>query len=112
VNIAALPAGVIPGINYIDNQTVTLVLHDPPKAKEHVFVIGDFNDWSLKDAGYMNSTADGEYYWKTISGLTSGEEYAYQYYIDGELRLADPYTEKVLDPWNDHYIPSTIFPGP
>jgi glycosidase len=111
VNIAALPAGVIPGINYIDNQTVTLVLHDPPKAKEHVFVIGEFNDWSLKDAGYMNSTADGEYYWKTISGLTSGEEYAYQYYIDGELRLADPYTEKVLDPWNDHYISSTIFPG-
>lgn len=109
--IAPLPSGVVAGINYVNDQTVTLVLNDPPGLKQHAFVIGDFNNWSLTDAGYMNETADGKYFWKTITGLTPGTEYAYQYYIDGELKLADPYCDKVLDPWNDQYISSTIYPN-
>ncbi len=108
--VASLPSGVLPGINYVDATTVTLVLHDPPTLKNHAFVIGDFNNWTLTDEGYMNETADGKYFWKTITGLTPGTEYAYQYYIDGELKLADPYCDKVLDPWNDAYISSTIYP--
>jgi 1,4-alpha-glucan branching enzyme len=105
LNEAPLPEGLISGINYIDNETVTLVLHDPPAMKDHVFVIGDFNNWNISDEYFMNRTPDGMYFWKTITGLTPGVEYAYQYYIDTELRLADPYTHKVLDPWNDHWIP-------
>ena len=111
VPVAALPEGVQAGINYIDNNTVTLVLHDPPALKTYAFAIGDFNGWKLTDEGYMNRTPDGKYYWVTLSGLNAGEEYAYQYLIDGELRLADPYCEKVLDPWNDAYISSAIYPN-
>ncbi len=109
--VADLPAGLYPGINYVNESTVTLVLHDPPTLKEHAFVIGDFNGWSLTTAAYMNETTDGKYFWKTITGLIPGTEYAYQYYIDGELKLADPYCDKVLDPWNDQYISSTIYPN-
>ena len=107
---APLPQGAISGINYIDSETLTLVLHDPPAFKKHVFVIGDFNNWTVSEDGYMNRTPDGMYYWKTITGLTPGMEYAYQYLIDGELRLADPYTHKVLDPWNDHWISNFNYP--
>lgn len=110
LNEAPLPEGLMSGINYIDDETVTLVLHDPPALKDHVFVIGDFNNWNISDEYFMNRTPDGKYFWKTITDLVPGEEYAYQYFIDTELRLADPYTHKVLDPWNDHWIPEFNYP--
>lgn len=110
VTEAPLPEGVQAGINYIDENTVTLVLHDPPGIKDFAFVIGDFNDWNVSEDSYMNVTPDDQYFWVTIDGLTAGEEYAYQYYIDGELKIADPYTEKVLDPYNDQWIPEETYP--
>ncbi|MCK9423381.1 MAG: alpha-amylase family glycosyl hydrolase [Bacteroidales bacterium] len=110
VTEAPLPDGVSVGINYIDATTVTLVLNDPPAYKQYAFVIGDFNNWTVTNSGLMNRTPDGSNYWVTITGLTSGQEYAYQYFIDNELRIADPYTQKILDPWNDPYISSSTYP--
>jgi glycosidase len=109
--VAALPEDVIPGINYIDNQSVILVLHDPPALKEFVFVLGDFNDWMVHEDFYMNRTPDGTHYWISIDELEPGREYIYQYYIDGELRLADPFTHKVSDPWQDHWISNATYPN-
>ncbi|MBN1598579.1 MAG: T9SS type A sorting domain-containing protein [Bacteroidales bacterium] len=105
---ADLPEGVRDGINYIDTSTVTLVLHAP--YKDNVLVIGDFNNWELDNNYLMNRTADEERYWLTIQDLTKGEEYAFQYLIDGNLRIAEPYTEKVLDPNNDPGIPESTYP--
>jgi len=31
--------------------------------------------------------------------------------IDGDLRIADPFSEQVLDPWNDGYISSATYPN-
>lgn len=110
VPVAPLPAGVVNGINYMDENTVTLVLHDPPALKQYAFVIGDFNNWMVHDDFYMNRTPDGQHFWLTISDLQPGQEYIYQYYIDGELRLADPYCEKISDPWNDKWISGYTYP--
>jgi hypothetical protein len=107
---ADLPGGVIPGVNYIDDQSVIIVLHDPPALKEFVFLTGDFNDWKLDEDFLMNRTPGGDYYWSNVSGLDPDVEYAYQFFIDGELKIADPYTHKVLDPWHDHWISSTTYP--
>lgn len=107
--VAALPTGVRDGINYINDTTVTLVLYAP--LKSYVFVIGDFNNWEVSGVNYMNRTPDGNYYWKEITGLNPGEEYAYQYWVDGDLRIADPYTEKILDPWADKDIPASTYPN-
>jgi 1,4-alpha-glucan branching enzyme len=104
VPVADLPEGVISGINYMDDQTVTLVLHDPPALKEYAFVIADFNDWGVGEDSYMNRTPDGTYFWVTVSGLEPGKEYGFQYFVDGVLRMADPYAEKILDPWHDNEI--------
>ncbi len=106
-----LPGGLIPGINYLDDNTVTLVLHDPPAAKEFVFAIGDFNDWMVTEDHYMKRTPDGTHYWITISDLTADQEYGFQYFIDNEIRLADPYTHKILDPWNDPYLDEFTYPN-
>ena len=111
VPVASLPEGVIPGINITGNDEVTLVLHDPPAIKEFVFAIGDFSDWLLDETYLMNRTPDGKHHWLTITGLEPAKEYIYQYWIDGEIKLADPYTEKVSDPWNDKYISSTTYPN-
>ncbi|HSV87787.1 MAG TPA: alpha-amylase family glycosyl hydrolase [Bacteroidales bacterium] len=104
VVVASLPLGVINGINYVNDSTVTLVLHDPPGAKQHTFVIGDFNNWQLYENYFMRRTPDGRHFWLTITGLEPRKEYAFQYLIDGTLRIADPYTEKILDPWHDQEI--------
>jgi 1,4-alpha-glucan branching enzyme len=102
-------ADLVDGINYIDNQTVTLVLYAP--FKEFVFLKGSFDDWDLSLANQMKQTTDGNRYWITLTGLTPGQEYIYQYMVDGELTIADPYADKLSDPWNDSYISNTTYPG-
>jgi len=106
-----LPAGVKPGVNYIDDNTVTLVLPEPAAQKQFAFAIGEFSNWLPNDENYMKRTPDGQYFWVTIDNLIPGKEYAYQYYIDGTMKLADAYSEKILDPWNDAWIPSVSYPS-
>ena len=96
----ARPAGTQPGINYIDANTVTLVLHAP--GKQNVFVLGEFNDWIQLNAYQMKK--DGDYFWTTLSNLTPGHIYGFQYLVDGTIRISDPFAEMVLDPWNDKLI--------
>ena len=105
-----MPAGVVEGINYNPNNTaVTLVLYAP--GKNNVIVIGDFSNWTNQCAYQMNKTPDGNYFWITLTGLTPGVEYGYQYLIDNTIRTADPYTQKVLDPEDDQFINATTYPN-
>jgi hypothetical protein len=108
--VAALPAGVQEGINYaVNNTAVTLVLYAPNK--NNVVVIGDFSNWAVDCANQMKKTPDGNYYWTTISGLTPGTEYGYQYLVDNTIRTADPYAQKILDPNNDQFITAVTYPN-
>jgi glycosidase len=94
------PNGVKQGINYVDANTVTLVLLAPNK--EYVYAVGDFNNWTPSNSYLMKK--DGEYFWITLTGLTSGQEYVYQYWMADNVKVGDPYADKVADPWNDEYI--------
>lgn len=110
--IAPLPAGAVEGINYGSNCTsVTLVLFAPNK--NNVVVIGDFagSNWAAQAQFQMNKTPDGNYYWIAINGLAPGVEYAFEYLVDNSIYIADPYSEKILDPNNDQYIPAATYPG-
>jgi len=112
VQDASLPYGKVYGINYDNSTTITLALFAP--YKEFVYVLGDFNDWKVNSDFYMERDvidANNVIWWVTLSGLTPEQEYTFQYLVDGEIRIADPYTEKVLDPWNDQYISSTTYPN-
>ncbi|WP_421920120.1 alpha-amylase family glycosyl hydrolase [Marinifilum sp.] len=103
----SMPAGVIEGINYIDDNTVTLVMYAPEK--DFAYVIGDFTNWEITNDYQLKK--DEDYYWITIDNLTAGQEYVFQYIIDGDVRVADPYADKVLDPWNDQYISDSTYPN-
>ncbi|MES2847619.1 MAG: alpha-amylase family glycosyl hydrolase [Bacteroidota bacterium] len=109
--VLALPAGVKEGINYGEGcDSVTLVLYAPNK--QNVVILGDFPGcgWIPQTQFQMNKTPDNNYYWFTIRGLTPGFEYSFQYLVDNSIYIADPYSEKVLDPWNDQYIPVSTYP--
>lgn len=103
----SLPAGVRDGINYVSNTEVTFVLRAP--GKQNVLLIGDFNGWQPSNDYQFNK--DGDKWWYSLSGLTAGQEYAFQYLVDGDILIADPYSEKVLDPYNDKYIPEEVYPN-
>lgn len=103
---APLPANVRPGINYPSVSEATLVLQAP--GKKTVYVVGDFNDWKLLPEYQLKQ--DGEFFWITLSDLEKGKEYAFQYVVDGTIYIADPYADKVLDPWNDPYISPAVYP--
>ncbi|MDQ2720363.1 MAG: alpha-amylase family glycosyl hydrolase [Bacteroidota bacterium] len=112
VNIAPLPAGVKDGINYNPNNTsATLVLYAPGKTR--VCVIGEFSgsNWVEQTQFEMNKTPDGNYWWIMINGLTPAKEYSFQYLVNGTLKIAEPYTEKILDPANDQYISASTYPN-
>jgi hypothetical protein len=107
--VAELPAGAKDGINYPSDHEATLVLYAPNK--EFAFAVGDFSDWKIDPLFRMNRTPDGFRYWITLDNLESGREYRFQYLVDGTLRIADPYSNKISDPWNDHYISESTYPN-
>ena len=108
--IADLPVGVKDGINYeAGDASVVLVLRAP--GKNWVAVIGEFNNWIPGPDAIMNKTSDGKFFWIRIPNLTPGKEYAFQYWVDGSIKIADPYAEKILDPSNDPFIPAATYPN-
>lgn len=103
------PAGTIEGINYINEHTVTLCLYAP--GKEYAFAIGDFSNWEVDTTNYMFKSTDGNNFWVTLYDLVPGQEYIFQYWIDGSIKIGDPYADKVSDPWNDKWIQEQTYPG-
>jgi len=103
----ARPTGVSNGFNNNGDGTATFVLLAPNK--NDVLLIGDFNDWTVNENYQLYK--DGEYFWITLNNLNTDTEYAYQYLIDYEIKVADPYSEKILDPWTDQFISDSNYPN-
>jgi len=76
-------------------------------------LVGDFNDWKVQTNYFLNRhyvNSDSVIWWIDLT-LSPGTEYAFQYLVDGKIRTGDPYSEKILDPWNDTFIPSSTYPS-
>ena len=111
----ARPAGVSNGIYYgEDGTSVTLCTYAASKTQsaKRVFLLGDMTDWKLS-ADYQ-LYKDGNYFWITLTGLTPGQEYRFQYAVeraDGvKKQISDLYSEKVLHP-DDQYEPKKVDPS-
>lgn len=101
------PSGAADGVTFLNSgKSVVFNLYAP--GKKSVGVIGEFNNWQPTA---MKNSKDGTRWWVEIDNLDPSKEYAYQYLIDGNLKVADPYTNKVLDPNNDPQIPSSVYPN-
>ena len=107
------PTGIEQGIYYDDNDPtkVTLCTYAASKTEsaKRVFLLGDMTNWKLS-ADYQ-LYKDGNYFWITLTGLTAGKEYRFQYAVeraDGvKKQISDLYSEKVLHP-DDKYEPKTV----
>ncbi len=109
------PAGVTNGIYYgADGTSVTLCTYAASKTQsaKRVFLLGDMTNWKLS-ADYQ-LFKDGNYFWITLTGLTPGQEYRFQYAVeraDGlKKQISDLYSEKVLHP-DDQYEPKKVDPN-
>lgn len=110
----ARPAGVTNGIYYgADGTSVTLCTYAASKTQsaKRVFLLGDMTNWQLS-ADYQ-LYKDGNYFWITLTGLTPGQEYRFQYAVeraDGvKKQISDLYSEKVIHP-DDQYEPKSVDP--
>ena len=102
-------AGSQDGITYLSPSSVRLQLHAP--GKTYVFAVGDFNNWQLSLDYLMTQTPDGNKHWIELDNLDPGEMYRFHYHVmPDDIRVADPYAELVLDPWNDGWIPEETYP--
>lgn len=104
----ARPANITEGINYNADGSVTFCIYAPKK--DNIILLGDFNDFKPSNKYLMKYDQTGpplgklRYFWITVPGLDPDKEYAFQYLVDGTIRVGDPYCEKILDPWNDKWI--------
>ena len=110
----ARPTGISNGIYYgADGTSVTLCTYAASKTEsaKRVFLLGDMTNWRL-DADHQ-LYKDGNYFWITLTGLTKGKEYRFQYAVeraDGvKKQISDLYSEKVIHP-DDKYEPRTVDP--
>ncbi len=97
------------GINYLGNGNVRLALYAPNK--QVVYAIGDFNNWQPTPTHQMKRSLDGNLWWLDLTGIPSGQSVRFQYLVDGNLKIADPLSTLVLDPWNDGFIPPFTYPN-
>lgn len=117
-----MTSGLVDGINYntSDPTKATLVLNAP--FKDFVYVAGSFNNWSPTSTHAMKKDPTTGKFWLELTGLTSGTNYAYQYWIcdntslptnsPAVVKTADPFSTLVLSPYDDPEIVSLgIYPG-
>ncbi|ARV14446.1 alpha-amylase family glycosyl hydrolase [Polaribacter sp. SA4-12] len=111
VTEATLPSGMKDGINLntLDNTKATLVFYAP--GKDFIHLIGSFNNWEINDTYLLKKDTAKNRFWIELTGLTPQTDYSYQYIIDANLRVADPYSTVVLTESNDQYINATTYPN-
>ncbi len=108
----ARPAGLRDGMTVNADGSVTLSLFAPYKT--YVYAIGDFSDWKADNAYLLKRDAidaDNVYFWGTIPAADVPANTRFQYFVDGLIRVADPYSEVVLSPFNDRFIDESVFPN-
>lgn len=91
--------------------SVTFCIAAP--GKTNAVMMGSWNDYTAAPEYVMNyqDYNGNRYFWLTLDNLEKGKDYIYYYNIDGSINVGDPYARLVLDPNNDQYISSSVFPG-
>lgn len=108
---ADYPGGV-PKMGAVANGDGSVTFCIAAPGKNSAMIIGDWNDYAYTDSQVMKyqDYQGHRYFWTTVPALADGRDHIYYYLIDNSRAVADPYAELVLDPWNDKYISSAVFP--
>jgi len=110
--ILPVPSGIKEGINVNPDQLNSATFNLFAPGKQHIYLLGDFNNWQVNADYLLNNDPSGDFHWIEITDLDPEFEYGFQYFIlEDNLRFADPYSQKILDPWNDQWIPEETYPN-
>ena len=103
------PAGTLLGLTYRDSSYI-FALHAPGKSL--VSFLCPANGFSFVDAYQMGRSEVGDTFWIELPrGLFDEQRNTYQYLVDGQIAIADPYSQLVLDQGQDAFIPSSNLTG-
>ena len=108
LTVAPLPAGTQLGLTRVNATTMRLCLDAP--GKSNVYILSDLTDYLPDTAFFMRRTPDGNTFWRDIT-VSPGQVITYQYLANGNLKVADPFSEVVLDPGNDQWVPASTWPS-
>lgn len=97
--------------------------------KKSVILVGSWDGFQISPSALMSKAPDAvtlpadttamknaytlshPYFWYSIPKSVAGSDFTYFYIVDGERAVGDPYARLILDPDNDRYISSAVFPG-
>ena len=104
--------GGVPKMGAVKNSdgSVTFCLAAPGKSS--VILIPSWDNYETLDKNVMSyQDYNGyRYFWTTVTGLDNTTAYPYYYLVDGTTKVGDPYAHLVLDPYNDKWMPSDVYP--
>lgn len=84
--------------------------------KKSVMLVGSWNNYQPSNdymMEYVDKTIEStpfRHFVLNLPGNVTGTEFGYYYLVDGEAAVGDPYARLVLDPYNDRYISSEVYP--
>ncbi len=115
-NLLPVPAGMENGINFDPSNPdeITLVLYAPNKDFIHVANNLPDSDYAISNTYLMNIDPIQDKHWITIdlSNRTDQNNFYYEYVIENEFRVPDPFSRLSLNQFNDPFIMSEgVFPG-
>ena len=102
------PVALQDGLNILNGNDCYFQLYAPGKSFVHLN--GDMTSWQLRSEFQMKKSLDGNTWWIEVPDLDLGSRYNYQYVVDGNIRIGDPYSTLILDPFNDGAITSETYP--
>ena len=103
-----VPAGIEPGHTDLGGGRSAFYLYAP--AKQRALLRFNSEDFALSAGNQMAPVSDGTgFYLETAT--PAGGNFVYQYLVDGAPAIADPFSELILDPFNDPFIDEGLFPG-
>lgn len=101
------PAGTRNGLNYFTDSTYVFRLHAP--LKEYAFVLTPANHYQADTAFLMHVGQDNASFWIELrKDLFTEDRNTYQYLVDDQVRVADPHSEVVLDPFHDAWVRPSV----
>ncbi len=97
------PAGVASGLNYFTDSTYVFQLVAP--LKDFVFLLSPQNNYTPDEDFQMQLAEDNRTFWIEVprAWFADGKN-TYQYLVEGGIRIADPHSEVVLDPFHDAWV--------
>ena len=103
------PVAIKNGINY---QGDNIIFQLTAPNKQHVFLFCPANNYSVDFDYKMTKSEDQNSFWIELpKTLFDNGNNTYQYFVDGSLKVADPFSTVVLDPWNDDDVPADVMMG-